>query len=219
VTNLLTDLVMRPEFMHKIVSKLTDIEIDLVRQYEALNLFEPAPDLIHCSVAYNDILPAEGFDPDHVRPQDVWGRGVAQIFTSVSPEMHDEFDMEYMKRILAPFGMVYYGCCEALHNKIHIVEKIPNLRKISITPWADVDMSADQMGKKYVLSAKPNPAYVGTPRTDKDVVRREVLHILEACRRNGTPCELTLKDISTVAYRPENLFDWEKTVMETVKSF
>ena len=52
------------------------------------------------------------------------------------------------------------GCCEPLDRKMDIVEKIPNLRKVSITPWADVNVAAESIGKKYVLAAKPNPASV-----------------------------------------------------------
>ncbi|RJW35219.1 hypothetical protein DXC97_23340 [Lachnospiraceae bacterium TF09-5] len=130
--------------------------------------------------------------------------------------MHEEFDIQYMKEAMEPFGYVYYGCCEPLDQKIDILEQIPNLRKISITPWADVDAAAERIGTRYVLSSKPNPSQLSLGKTDKEEVRRELSRILSACRRNRCSFELVLKDISTVNGNPQCLFDWEKTAMEMV---
>jgi hypothetical protein len=219
VTNLLIDLVDRPEFMHKIVGKLTDIFLDTVKQYEALNLFNASPLTVHCTPASISDLPGRDFDGEHVRASDVWGRGAAQIFASISPAMHDEFDITYMKRCMEPFGQTYYGCCEPLHNKIDIVEKLPNLRKISITPWADIDIAAEVIGKKYVVASKPNPANVAVHNIDKEVITKEINRILDACRRNQCSWDIVLKDISTLGHNPNNIFMWEKTVMELVRNY
>ena len=34
--------------------------------------------------------------------------------------------------------MTYNGCCEPLPNKIPVLKNVPNLRKVSVSPWADV---------------------------------------------------------------------------------
>ena len=62
------------------------------------------------------------------------------------------------KKVLSHYGLVYYGCCEALDRKLDMVKKIPNLRKISITPWANLERAAEIIGRNYVVSTKPNPA-------------------------------------------------------------
>ena len=98
-----------------------------------------------------------------------------------------------------------------------IVEKIPNLRKVSITPWADVNVAAESIGKKYVLAAKPNPASVAVGALDKDNLKKEISGILNACAKNGCSCDLVLKDISTCCGRPQNIFEWEHIVMEMVR--
>ena len=82
---------------------------------------------------------------------------MAQIFASVSKAMHEEFDIAYMKKVMEPFGLFNYGCCEPLDKKIDIVEQLPHLRKISITPWADIDNAAEVIGKRYVIANKPIP--------------------------------------------------------------
>ncbi len=133
--------------------------------------------------------------------------------------MHDEFDIEYMKKTVGQCGLVYYGCCEPLDKKIDIVEKIPNLRKISITPWADVQIAAEAINTKYVLSAKPNPAFVSEPILDEENLKKELNNILDACKKNNCSCDIVLKDISTCHKRPENIFNWEKVAMDMVKNY
>lgn len=219
VTNLLIDLVERPEFTHKVVRTLTDIRLSYLEQIESLGLLDTNGYSLHCTPIHTDDLPGKDFDQDKVKRKDIWGRGMAQIFASVSKKTHDEFDIQYMMETVGQCGLVYYGCCEPLDKKIDIVEKIPNLRKISITPWADVNVAAEAINKKYVLSAKPNPAAVAVPILDKENLRKEIDKILNACRRNGCACDIVLKDISTCCRRPENIFEWEQVVMDMVKNY
>jgi hypothetical protein len=210
------DLIERPEFMHKLVGKLTDIFIDKIRQYDELGLFDGDAYYNHCTPALtNDLKP----DQNHVRAKDVWGRGLAQILGSVSPQMHDEFDIQYMIKAMEPFGLVYYGCCEPLDRKIHILEQIPNLRKISITPWADVDAAADIIQNRYVIASKPNPAQLAVANLDEESVRKELNRIVNACKRNGCSCDIVLKDITTVCKRPKNLFRWQEIAMEIINNY
>jgi len=215
VTAIYYDLVDRPEHMHRIAQKFVDIHLATIRQYEEENLFEPYPLYLHCTAACTDDL--RSGDLDHVKAMDCWGRGQAQVFAEVSRDMHLEFDINYIKQVFAKFGLVYYGCCEPLHHKIDLIEQIPRLRKISITPWADVEIAAGIMGEKYVMSNKPNPANVAV-NFDVNTVKAEVNKTINACYKNNVSFELVLKDISTVGGNPQNLIMWEKTVMEMVKS-
>ena len=213
---LLTDLVDDPDHAHACVAKLTDIFLETLKRYEGLDLLGFNPGLVHCTPSTVSALPSPGYDGQHVRPCDLWGRGMAQIFASVSPAMHEEFDIDYMKKAMAPFGLVYYGCCEPLDRKLAIVEKLPNLRKVGCTPWANVDVMAEQVGKRYVLSVKPNPANVVA--FDEAVVRAELKRIVAAIRRNGCAADITLKDISTVSHKPESLARWADIAMEEAQS-
>lgn len=217
VTPLLMDLVERPEYTHQIVSKMTEYYISLSEQMEALGLYEMEPLHMHCTSALNSTLPGE-YDGGTVKRSQIWGRGMAQIFASVSKEMHEEFDIEYMKKIMEPFGLVYYGCCEPLDKKIDLIEKLPHLRKISITPWADIDNAAEVIGNRYVIANKPNPASVAG-KLDEDALRAEISRILAACKRNGCSFDMVLKDISSAGYDINNLIRWEQIVMEMVRNY
>lgn len=212
------DLYDDPDLLHAMMRRIVDIKKATLRELAERNLLDTYLNTLHCTAALADDLPGEIVD-GKVSPKNMWARGTAQVFASVSPAMHDEFEIEYVKEYFADFGLLYYGCCEPLHDKIDIVKKLPNLRKLSITPWADVRKSAERMGGDYVMARKPNPAAVAVARLDEDGLRKDILETLEVCRANGTPVEFTLKDISSVCYNPENLTRWEQVVMETVRNF
>lgn len=217
--DLLMGLVEEPEFMHQLVQKLTDIFMNTVKQYEEQNLIEMEPLYCHSASASVSGMGKEAGDYEHNNLKKVWGRGLAQILAAVSPAMHDEFDIQYMIKAMEPFGYVYYGCCEPLDKKIDILEQIPNLRKISITPWADINTAAERIGSRYVISCKPNPAQLSLGKLDRDAVYKELSGILVACKKHGCSFELVLKDISTVNGNPECLFEWERIAMELVEGY
>ncbi len=219
VDKLLLDLAMRPEFMHRTARKFMEIAKALFRQYLDLGLLEARPLLLHCTPACARELPAVGFTGT-IRPKDVWGRCAAQIFASVSPEMHDEFDLQYNQEVFAQCGLVYYGCCEPMDKKIDVLRKrFSNLRKISITPWADAENAASNIGSDLVLAAKPNPAFVALPVFESEPVEQEISRYLAACKRHGTTCEFVLKDISTISNNPANLIQWADTVKEVIDRY
>ena len=219
VDKLLLDLAMRPDFMHRIAQKLMEIGASTVDQYLQLGLMDTSPVILHCTPACARELPAADY-AGTARLKDVWGRCAAQIFAGVSPEMHDEFDLEYNQQLFGEFGLLYYGCCEPLDTKIDILRKrFANLRKISITPWADPEVAARNIGSDYVLAAKPNPAFVNMPTFEPEPVEAEISGILDACRRYGTTCEFVLKDISTIANNPDNLTRWAATVEHVIDQY
>jgi len=184
---------------------------------EDLDLFELNQYSLHCTAAFCSDL-GKDYDGGKVLAKHIWGRGMAQIFASVGKEMHEEFDIDYMKKLLGKFGLAYYGCCEPLDTKMDIVEKIPNLRKVSITPWANVDVAAEAINTKYVLANKPNPAAVTVP-LDEDALRKEIGRTLAAVKRNNCSCDIVLKDISSAGNDVKNMIRWEQIVMEMVKDF
>jgi hypothetical protein len=212
VDKLLIDLAERPEFMHRTARRFMEIAAATLEQYVDLGLLHTSPLLLHCTPACTHDLPAADFDGTP-RPQDTWGRCSAQIFSAVSPQMHDEFDLEYNQQVFASSGLLYYGCCEPLDTKIDILrQRFANLRKVSITPWADPEIAAASMGRSLVMAAKPNPAFVGGETFHPAPVQEEIHRYLKACQRHGTTCEFVLKDVSTIANRPENLTRWAQTV-------
>ncbi len=217
VTAVLYDMLDRPEFVHKTVRKFADMAFEQKRQLIELGALTAAPDLVHCSGAHCYDLPSGNYNEEKPTPADTWVAGMAQMFSAVSPDMHNEFEIEYALPYYADFGHVYYGCCEPLDRKIEIIKRIKNVRKISMSPWADVDNAARQMGDAYVVSNKPNPAFLSGSTFDIDLVKNDIKKTIEACNKYGTPVEFILKDVSTCMYEPQRIIDWNNAVMDIVR--
>ena len=220
VTPILVDLYDRPEHLHAIMKAFTAAAIKEFEQFERLGLLEYRNTYLHCTPEFSGDLPAaDHIDGEPPRFSDVWFRSMAQMFSEVSPAMHLEFDILYGKQLADRCALTYYGCCEPLHDRIHLLkENLKNLRKIGVTPWANEESSAEQIGSQFVFAKKPNPANVAI-KTDPAVIRAETVKTVEICEKYGCPYELVLKDISTVSYRPENLSIWAKTVKETLDGY
>ena len=201
-----------PELLHKAARRMADICQSLIDQLTEKQLFDAYEPTVHCTGAYTDELPQD--KEKNVRPGDVWTFGLAQMLGSVSPQMFEEYEVEYVKPLLEQFGLVYYGCCEPLHNRIDYIRKIKNVRKISMSPWADIRAGAEHIHGDYVISRKPNPAYLAAASFEPELVRRELQETCRAAKENGCTCELILKDVSTVQYHPERLAQWHKIAVE-----
>jgi hypothetical protein len=206
----------RPDFIHRMLERMTDCYLSMLDQLEEEGLLCEPQSLIHCTGAYTDELPGPGYTPEKPRTRDIWMFGLAQMLSTVSPKMFREFEVTYTSRICGRFGMVYYGCCDPLDGKIAEVRMIPKVRKISMSPWADQERGAERIGGDFVFSRKPNPALLATEHFSPDQVRQDLTATRRICEEHGCPLELIQKDISTVRFEPERLFKWAEIAMRVV---
>ena len=206
-------MIDEPEFTHRMVARLLDAHLKGLDQLEQLGLLGNRQTLVHCSGAYTDELDN---DKELTSAKDLWTFNLSQIFSAVSPAMHLEYEANYSRQWFSRFGLGYYGCCEPLHDRIGMIRSIPNIRKVSMSPWVKCEAGAEALGKDYVFSRKPNPVFFAADTYRPEEVRQELSSVVEICARTGTPLELIQKDISTVRYQPERLWQWAKIAMETV---
>lgn len=211
----LYDMTDRPEFIHKMMRKFTDGLLGQLDCLQERGLLAAEQNYIHCTGAFTDELPAPGFDPEHVRPRDMWTYGLAQMLGAVSPEMYEEFELSYAKEWCSRFGLVYYGCCDPLDRMMDRVRKLPNLRKVSMSPWTDPEAGAAGIAGDFVFSSKPSPAALAAPSFDGDAVRENLRGIKRAALGHGCPLEFILKDVSTIRRDVGRLIEWERIAMET----
>ena len=208
------DLLDKPELIHAIMNRFTDAFIAQIEQINELGLYDITSNSCHCSHTFDDRLPPESCDPDHPTTYDGWTYSMAQLFTSVSPAINEEFEVPYMTKIFSYFGSVYYGCCERLDDRLDIIDRMPNIRKISCSPWSDREHFAACLPKKYIMSSKPNPSYLAETAFDEEVVRKDLRRTIAAAKANGLGLELLLKDISTVKNDPRRLWRWSEIALE-----
>jgi hypothetical protein len=213
---ILEDVIDQPEFIVKVVKKFVDISMSTLDQCEKLGLLDPQMQYVHCTGTYTNDLPPMEAGQTVPTAKNVWAFGMAQVFTTMSPAMHEEYEIDLVRPLYDRFGLLYYGCCEPLHNKINIVRKLKNVRKISMSPWADVQKGAENIHGDYVLSLQPNPAFLAI-EFDENNMARTVRNAMAACRANNTPLEVIQKDVSTIGYHLDYLDRWEKLVMGIVR--
>ncbi|MFN2351068.1 MAG: hypothetical protein ABR497_03895, partial [Kiritimatiellia bacterium] len=220
VTEALMDLTDRPDFIHALMRRMTDAMLARMEQYEQLGLLgypHPVPRVGSGGAGFTTELPQPGHDPAHLRTMDQWGGATAQIFGDVSPAMHEEFALRYEIEVMERCGLNYYGCCEPLHNKMDLMAKVPRLRKLSISPWCDVAQAVNNARGRYVFSHKPNPACFAEDRFNPERADRELRLRLE--QSGDMPCEIIMKDISTVRGDVQRLIAWCAMAHRLVKAW
>jgi hypothetical protein len=205
IEHVMLDMLDNPEWLHRLLGFMS--RGVLKAQSEA----EAAGDLGLCNhqnqaMPYAEELPDPAANRTGVRRKQLWGYMAAQEFTAVSPAMHEEFLLDYQLPILREFGLVAYGCCEDLTTKIDMLRKIPNLRRIAVSPFADCPRCAAQIGKDYVISYRPSPTDMVGYGYDEARIRKILERDLSACR--GCHVDLTLKDVETVEGDPERVRRW-----------
>ena len=216
------DMVDEPAWVHALLDRMTDSDICCAKSAErqgAVDLNSGQRGLAGGPENFTDELPSEGYNGQHPRLCDMWALGAAQTFADVSPAMHEEFATPYEARFLELFGLTHYGCCEPLHDKIDIVLKLPRMRRVSMSPWVDWAKGAENLGRKLIYSAKPNPAFLQGMGWDIDVPRREIITILDAARANDCQLELVLNGTLTCHGQPHRYDQWTDMVRQLTKEY
>ena len=215
------DLVMRPEMVHVAYEKMVTvwmIELDQFVEQNLLSLDCNNTRIGSGGYGYVSDLPGENFDPDHIKPHNMWGCSNAQIFSSVSPEMHWEFAVEHDLKWLNRWGLIYYGCCEPVDRKVDILRRIPNLRKITVSPWCNSERVINDIGTDYVISRKPSPSIFAGIGWSPERAEAELKDFMEKTE-GKCHVELIMKDVSTVLYQPQKLWEWEKIAMKVAEEY
>jgi hypothetical protein len=113
------------------------------------------------SFCFSDELTAE--DPRNTCSVNTWGHLDSQESVGISPAQFSEFVYPYYEELAREFAFVYYGCCEPVHTYWDsCLCRLPNLRKISISPWCDEEYMAERLARGGIIySRKPSPNFIG----------------------------------------------------------
>lgn len=215
VENCYIELMDRPEMIHQLMERMTEGYLSMIEQLNAQGLYDSCDHICHCSQTYRRDDPAER----HGVSNEGWAFGLAQLFTSVSPKITEEFECAYMKRIFPHFKNIYYGCCDRLDDRMEYVSALPNVRKLSCSPWSNREAFAEKMPATIIMSNKPSPAFLAGDSFDEDVVRKDIRRTVDAARKNGKKLEMILKDVSTVRYDPARLRRYSEIATEEAEKY
>ena len=212
--NLLTWVYDNPPLLHRIMKVIRDDRRAHFRFMENEGLLYANTDTwMPCPGSYGFVsdLPEADGDGDRGRAavtlKDCWCWTDSQESAPISPAMFQEFFLPYIAEVTRPFGLTYYGCCEAVHDRFEAVEKaIPNLRAVSVSGWSNFGKMGELLGNKYVYSRKPTPAYISGVNPDWDLLKKDVRLTLDAAR--DCNLELCFRDIYTINGDRPRLARW-----------
>jgi len=218
---IMLDMVDHPDELHHLMAFLRDgtlAELDFLEENSLLNLNNDNTYVGSGGFGWTRQLPRDDFDEARVRTRDMWGFAESQETSGISPKMFKEFVFPYQLPILERFGLNCYGCCEALNKRWEIIKNIPNLRRVSVSPWADVRDMAEKLQDQYVFSLKPHPGLLAVWPIDEGFIRRSLRETLNITRANNCHVEIIMKDNHTLANHPENAVRWCRIAMEEALS-
>lgn len=206
---MMLDMYDNPQLLHRLMAFLRD---DFEREwtlYEAAGALspnnEPDSQLGAGGLGHTDLLPDLAGGP--ARRSQMWCWGESQETVGVGPRQFDEYVLQYQLPLLNRFGLVDYGCCEPLDNKLDLLMRyLPRLRSVAVSPWSDRRKVAEKIGAKYVFVYKPNPSRVCSPTPDWEQAERDVRETLEIAA--GCCVVIVMKDTSTFHHEPARITRW-----------
>jgi hypothetical protein len=164
-------------------------------------------------IAYTGELPKRTTGA-RVSLSDIWGHCESQETVGISPEMFGEYIFPYQLPLIERFGLACYGCCEPVELRLPYILKAKNVRRISVSAWADEEACAEALGKKYIYSRKPNPAHVSISFDEKEI-RSSIRKTLRAAR--GCNLEFNMKDTHTLENDRTRMRRWVAIVRQEVE--
>lgn len=218
MTQLMYDFIDNPNLIHRLMTIVRDGTMAMLDQLEEEGLLSLNNDGTYVGsggLGWTDELPQPDFS-GKVRCADMWGFCESQETVGISPKMFAEFVFPYQLPILERFGLNCYGCCEPLQLRWHIIKQIPNLRRVSVSAWADWAKIAEMLGDKYIYSLKPNPADLAMESFNEDYIRaglREALRITRGCH-----VEIIMKDNHTIRGDPQRVIRWVQIAREEAEN-
>lgn len=205
-----------PDELHKLMAILRDgtmAKIDFLEQNGLLYLNNDGTFVGAGGFGWTDELPQKDF-AGKVRFSDLWIHSESQITVGFSPDMFKEFIFPYQLPIIERYGLACYGCCEPLDKRWDIVKEISNLRRVSVSPWANVEKMAENLEDRYIYSWKPHPGVLATPDIDENEIRRQISETLQLTR--GCHLEMIMKDNHTIGNNPQNVIKWCQIAREEI---
>lgn len=205
-------LSLEPELVHRAMELYIDASIDRIRQYERLGLLSSNngfENIGNNCIGYTSALPPATESGIGARIADIWGQSADQIMTCVSPDMTREFCFDHEKKWADLFRLYSYGCCERLDNKLDfLTASFPNLRKVSCSPFSDLESTMEQLGDRYVISFKPNSTYLAHEDAGFDYLRKEIAAALELSRKYKVNLVFNMKTLISLNGDPTRLWKW-----------
>jgi hypothetical protein len=216
--NLLVWTYDAPDALHRIMAYLRDDRLAYFGWLEReglLGVNSTGWELVGSgSPGYISTLPRSAY-AGTPRLADIWAWMESQETTMISPRMFGQFFLPYMADVSRQFGLIYYGCCEPVHDRWDkIIAAIPNVRAVSVSPWCDRRAIAEKLGRNYVFSRKPKAAPISGPNPDWGVLAGDLDETLAAAR--DCNLEIIYRDVYRINGDRARLAKWAQMVRSRI---
>jgi uroporphyrinogen-III decarboxylase len=144
--NILVDMLMEPEFVHKLMRFITDsVKKWTIERSKFLN--EP----ITAGKLYNDEIDCP----------------------TVSPDMYREFVLPYEVELSEFYGGIkYWHSCGNTTKIFEQINKIPNLEMFHVSPWADEKKAAEIFNERIAFDICVDPQRNVLERNEVEMIER-----------------------------------------------
>ena len=190
-----------PDGVHRLMAYLRDNALAVMRwaEHEGLLRVNNGNEAsFGSSYNFTTELPAPGHVDPAARLCDLFGSSNSQETVGIAPSMFHEFCFPYYRDVCEPFGLLYWGCCEPANPFWDDLSRLPHLKKVSISRWADEAFMGEALrGTGVIYSRKPHPNFLGVEvELDEAGWRHHIRATLDATR--GVGVEFIVRDVYTV---------------------
>jgi hypothetical protein len=177
-------MAMNPEAVHRLLSFLAEDNLALGKweEEQGLLILNNDGNQGYCSGSsqFSDEIPGREIAAgEPIAAGDRYGYLEAQEAAGLSPQMFDEFLMPHFSRLASNFRLMKFGCCEAVHDLMPHLTRLNGLRKVSVTPWCDLEKLAVSCPANIIWSRKPVPLKLCGPTFDPDEFRAHLQETLD----------------------------------------
>ncbi len=210
-------LIDEPNAMAEMVEYIKDDYLSKMRNLEMNNaLTLNNKNQISGSGSYGYVSGLNKSIDGKVRMSDLWVWMESQETTTISPELFEDAFLPAMGEISKHFGLVYYGCCEQLHDRFERIEKyMNNIRSVSVSPWSDFVGMGKLLKDKYVFSKKLSPQFICFDDPDIKSQEKEIVLTLESVGNNLV--EFIYRDVYEYRNDPMKFQNWINLVRKNIK--
>ncbi|MBN1555466.1 MAG: hypothetical protein JXA11_12030 [Phycisphaerae bacterium] len=209
---MMLDMVLQPELLHRLMAHIRDAKLRRLDAMESSGLLTPnnRQPMLECD------LPGPAPTDGKYTLANCITAGNSQEFDQVSPEMFDEFCLNYQKPIFERFAWSCYGCCENLTKKIDQVLSINNLRIFVCSAWTDLAKLQEAVGTNYCIMWRQKATDVVFP-DDSETIRRDLME--GAKRLRGYYYQIVLRELQTLRSHMDRLQVWTRHAIEAAERY
>lgn len=216
--NMLYSMYDYPDEFKEMMDRIADDYIAYFKKLESENVLlqnKAFEWVCQGSMAFYDEPDKEG----QIKTTDLWGFMDSQETVGISPQMFREFIFPCYKKIASVFGRLNYGCCEPVNTFWEDIKTLPNLKKVSISPWCDEDFMAEQLRESGIIyHRKPSPNYLGVgAKLDEDAFRKHIEKTVKTAK--GCKLEICQRDVYTVNKDMDKVRRYVQIIRETIDKY